>query len=1322
MVSDASFLANPHPEIPGDGLLHQLFESSVKSYPDNTAVISDGATITYAALERSANRFAHYLRGLGIGYGDRVCVLIPRSIGLYASLIGILKTGASYVPLDTSYPADRIAFIAHDSGAKYIVTTETFAEHVKHREIRPVFIDRANDAINACSAEPHPLALTPHAEAYVIYTSGTTGRPKGVMIRHTNAYHLINAEQSIYRISASDKVLQGFSPAFDASVEEIWTCFQAGATLVAGTPDIMQSGPQMPEVLSSLGVTVLSCVPSFLSMFDGDIPTVRLLILGGEACIPHLLKPWFTMGRRIFNTYGPTETTVVATLSRLHPDVPVTIGTPLPNYTAYIMDEHGTILDRGRDGELVIGGAGVANGYLNRDELTHEKFIMNRLASVTGDESLLLYRTGDRARIGINGEIEYLGRIDTQVKIRGYRIELGEIEAELVAVPGIAEAAVVAQGEGESRFLAAFVTLRKGTAFDDQKTLTLLRKKLPPYMVPAFIEILDRLPKLASGKVNRNGFPERTPPAAASSQDVDLGTPVKNTIFRAWCDILKLPTMTEHDDFFTALGGHSLLAAQFVSRMRKDGRWPGLSMRDLYENPTIASMAKLLERTMEKNTASSASARPADSFRPVPGWRYIASGFIQVFIVIINFAFYSLQWVTPFLVYSYLRAYEYGHIESLAAAVTALALVYPTMLVTGIALKWIVLGRVREGEHPVWGLYYLRWLFVRGMLSNIPLHFLSGTPLIGFYLKLLGVRVGKDVYIDSDLIAGFDTLAIGDNSSLNSEANISCHSIEDGLLKIGRVTIGNNVSVGIRAIIAAGSSIGDNAVIEDLTCIATGMTVGAYERWRGSPARKDHTPVQPVHHHRPRNALTEAFALFFYSASFFILPVLGLLPIFPGVMFMYNIDYATENYFYLLSAPFVGIIFVSLSMLQIIAVKWIVVGRMKTGVYPLKSFFRMRKWLFDKFMEISLGMLGSLYATLYLLPWYRALGVKLGSRAEVSTASFILPDLLSINDRSFIADGVGLGAAKVENGMMTLKKTAIGARTFIGNSAFIPIGTSVGSDCLIGCLTLPPESTVKDGTSWVGTPAVFLPKRERRDAFFAEETTYAPPPPLIAKRLAIEFFRVILPSTAYVLFTTLLLSFFIIIEDEIPLMHTILLFPLIYTALGIGAAFMTAIMKRIIVGKYKPGEHPLWSTFVWKTELMTGFIENFTNPFFANHLMGTVFLPWYFRLMGMKIGKRACIHTMDFTEFDLVTLEHDVALNEDCTIQTHLFEDRIMKLGAIHIGSRVSVGSATLVLYDTEIEDDVKVGDLSLVMKGETLCRNSSWTGSPVSRVTPQKR
>ncbi len=371
---------------------------------------------------------------------------------------------------------------------------------------------------------------------YVIYTSGTTGKPKGVEIEHRSAAHLVRVEGKLFGVEPQDRVYQGFSLAFDASVEEVWLAFFAGATLVAGTRETARSGAALSRKLAGARVTVLSCVPTLLAMMDEDVPTVRLLILGGETCPPDLIKRWWRPGRRVFNTYGPTEATVIATCAECHPDEPVTIGQPIPNYLACILDERLRPVPAGTAGELCLGGPGLARGYLGRPELTRERFIYleasgRQQAAGSGNESAdypsprpsphpmgrggaaastaqRFYRTGDLARWTPEGKLEFLGRIDTQVKVRGFRVELAEIEAVLLECAGVQAAAVALREDGPAlQQLVAYIVPQPGAVFDAQTIRATLRERLPAYMIPALLERVRQLPTLSSGKVDRTRLP-----------------------------------------------------------------------------------------------------------------------------------------------------------------------------------------------------------------------------------------------------------------------------------------------------------------------------------------------------------------------------------------------------------------------------------------------------------------------------------------------------------------------------------------------------------------------------------------------------------------------------------------------------------------------------------------------------------------------------------------------------------------------------------------------------------------------------------------------
>jgi non-ribosomal peptide synthetase-like protein len=310
-----------------------------------------------------------------------------------------------------------------------------------------------------------------------------------------------------------------------------------------------------------------------------------------------------------------------------------------------------------------------------------------------------------------------------------------------------------------------------------------------------------------------------------------------------------------------------------------------------------------------------------------------------------------------------------------------------------------------------------------------------------------------------------------------------------------------------------------------------------------------------------------------------------------------------------------------------------------------------------------------------------------------------------------------VGAPQVQNGEVTIGFVHVGSRTFVGNSAVVPLGRVLGDGVLVGCLsTTPTDNPLPDGTSWFGSPALLLPRRQQAE-HFAESRTYAPPRRLVLLRYFIEFFRVLLPCTLFVATATMLMNIVDMIQDTTPLWFQIALLPPLYIGFGALGFLVVVALKWLLVGRYKAGNHPLWCDFVWRTELVTGIYENFGVFFFLDTLRGTPFMAWPLRLLGMRVGRRCYIDSSWFTEFDLIDVEDEAQLNEDANLQTHLFEDRVMKVAGVRVGQRTTVGLKATVLYDTTLEDDVCLGDLSLLMKGETLPKGTRWQGTPARRL-----
>ncbi|HVO39761.1 MAG TPA: amino acid adenylation domain-containing protein, partial [Spirochaetia bacterium] len=460
---------------------------------------------------------ARHLRYRGLKPRSTVAMLLPRSPEAYAAILGILKAGCAYVPIDPRYPASRIAFILEDSRAAGLVTTAELAWQFAGFGGVTVSIDEERSAVAIRTSAPlsdSEVAVDRGDPCYVIYTSGSTGRPKGVIVEHRSAAFLVNAEAQVFDVTAGDRVFQGASLCFDLSVEEMWLAFRRGAALVAATPAMEGEGAGLSRLLTECRVTVFSTVPTILSTLTEDIPSIHLLILGGETCPPELVARWARPGRRIVNTYGPTETTVTATFADLVPGKPVTIGRPLPGCTAQLLDDHLHPVAAGAAGEICIGGPGVARGYVGLPGETRSRFILDPAAPHGAPRRL--YRTGDVGRLNSDGEMEFLGRADRQVKLRGFRIELAEVEEVMLESGSVRAAACAVRRDYAGRdHLVGYVVPNDRRPLDEEALRAYLRGRLPSFMLPSVITSIDSLPRPPAGKLDRPALQPRKTSAAA---------------------------------------------------------------------------------------------------------------------------------------------------------------------------------------------------------------------------------------------------------------------------------------------------------------------------------------------------------------------------------------------------------------------------------------------------------------------------------------------------------------------------------------------------------------------------------------------------------------------------------------------------------------------------------------------------------------------------------------------------------------------------------------------------------------------------------------
>ncbi|MBE9205818.1 amino acid adenylation domain-containing protein [Nostoc sp. LEGE 06077] len=594
---------NTQANYPQDQCIHQLFEEQVEKTPDAVAVVFENEQLTYHQLNCRANQLAHYLQSLGVKPDTLVGICVERSLEMIVGLLGILKAGGAYVPLDPDYPAERLSFMLADTQIKVLLTQEKLLEFIPEHQgsvvcldsdWKSVFLENQNN-LN-CQASPESLA-------YVIYTSGSTGIPKGVAVTHQSVNRLV-LNTNYIELTASERVAQTANIAFDAATFEIWGALLHGAVLVMITKSVLLMPEELAVNIRSHKISVLFLTTALFnqlaSIFPQAFSSLKYLLFGGEAVDPKWVQEVLEKGapQYLLHVYGPTENTTFSSWYLVE-DVAATattipIGRPIANTQIYILDQNLQPVPISVPGELYLGGDGLARGYLNRLELTKEKFIANPF-----DNSQKLYKTGDLVRYLANGNVEYIERIDNQVKIRGFRIELGEIETLLSQYPEIKSVVVIAREDssGDKR-LVAYVVPHQDSKPIAQELRSFLKTKLPEHMIPGAFVMLESLPLTPNGKIDRRALPEPDLDSRLLKKYVAPRTPIEELLTPIWTQVLKVEQVGIHDNFFE-LGGHSLLATQLVSRIRNIFKVE-LPLRELFAKATVGELAHLIGQLQQQ--------------------------------------------------------------------------------------------------------------------------------------------------------------------------------------------------------------------------------------------------------------------------------------------------------------------------------------------------------------------------------------------------------------------------------------------------------------------------------------------------------------------------------------------------------------------------------------------------------------------------------------------------------------------------------------------------------------------------------------------------
>ncbi|VXB61964.1 Non-ribosomal peptide synthetase [Arthrobacter sp. 8AJ] len=1282
------------PAAPPARTLIDVLQDTAARFPDASALDDGRTSLSYAQLLDEVRATGRRLHLAGLGAGDRIGVRIPSGTNeLYVSILAILLVGAAYVPVDADDPEERARLV--------------------FGEARVAAVLGAGGSVGpgpsgAARSGPFKGARLPGPgdDAWIIFTSGSTGTPKGVAVQHRSAAAFVDAEARLFLqddpLGPQDRVLAGLSVAFDASCEEMWLAWRHGACLVPAPRALVRTGMDLGPWLINHAITAVSTVPTLAALWPAEsLENVRLLIFGGEACPPELADRLAVEGREVWNTYGPTEATVVACAAPLGGPGPIRIGLPLDGWDLAVVDAAGVPVPEGGTGELIIGGVGLAR-YLDPAKDAEKYAPMPSL----GWERA--YRSGDLVRFEQAGLI-FQGRADDQVKLGGRRIELGEIDAAMQALPGVAGAAAAVQTTAAgNHILVGYLAPAPGHDMDLGAAREQLAESLPAALVP-LLTTVDSLPTKTSGKVDRHALPWPLAGAGAAEADAaPLNLPDDAAwVVEQWSSVLGSPVTSLDADFF-AYGGGSLSAAQLVSALRV--RYPTITVADVYATPRVGALVELARQVNQSGDSAPARER---TVRPTARKSQVFQTLMGVPLHILV----GMRWLTYLMAINNLLAGLAGFTAAPTiswwwVAASWLVFVSPAgRMLLSIAAARILLRGVRPGIYPRSGRVHLRlWLAeqIQDLAGAISL---ASAPWVPYYARALGAKIGRDVQLHS-LPPVTGLLTLGSGANVEPEVDLSGWWIDGDDVHIGAIRIGRGASVGARSTLMPGASIGAGAQVEAGSAVLGKVKAGQLAA--GSPARRQGKAKHSVPHAPPqgRFAARAWFAGFsLASACLSFIPyssaAAALWVAFTFVQGSTSLTGALPRLLAAL-APASLVWFATNAVLVLVATRLLSIG-ITEGYYRIRSRVGWQIWATERVLDLARDLLFPIYASLFTPVWLRLLGAKVGKNVEASTV-LLIPKMTTVGEGAFLADDTMVASYELDGGWLRVAPAKIGKRSFLGNSGMTAAGRSVPKNSLVAVLSATPAKA-KSGTSWLGSP----PVRLRRTAIASDDSrTFQPPARLKVARTLWELGR-FLPVMLTVAIAAGTMLAFDWIAATWGYAAAALLTGVVMLLAGLVAAGSSVAAKWVLVGRIRPGEHPLWSSFIWRNEVVDSFIELVTAPWFARAASGTPALVWWLRALGAKIGSGTWCESYWLPEADLVVLGRNSTVNRGCVVQTHLFHDRVMSIDAVTLEDGATMGPHGVILPQASIGAGGTVGPASLVMRGEAVPAATYWMGNPVS-------